>query len=72
MTNQPTTALADALRVRRTQQQMTQAQLAELLGVTQSAVAQWERGTVTPGLSRLRDLADALEVAPAALLELVP
>lgn len=72
MPNQPTVTLSSTLRERRTVKELTQAELADRLGVTQSAVAQWERGRVTPSATRLRDLADVLEVAPAELLELLP
>lgn len=75
MPNHTTTsggALASALREQRTLHHLTQAQLADRLGVTQSAVAQWEAGTVTPTASRLRAIAHALEVPTADLFELVP
>lgn len=71
-TEPPGSALADALREQRNLHKLTQAQLADRLGVTQSAVAQWEAGTVTPTVARLRAIAHALEVPTADLFELVP
>lgn len=39
---------------------LTQADLAQKIGVTQSLVAMWERGAVLPSAARLPELADAL------------
>lgn len=44
----------------------TQADLAELVGVTRSAVAQWEAGANEPPLSRLRKLLKLRDAVPHA------
>lgn len=36
---------------------LTQAELSELLGVSTSCVAQWENGTRTPNIRKLQELA---------------
>lgn len=46
---------------------LTQRQLADLLGVTQSAVARWESGECEPALRHRRKIAAALEISPAIL-----
>lgn len=48
------------LKALRQKQHMTQTELAEKLGVTQSVVAMWEREASMPNASRLPALADAL------------
>jgi transcriptional regulator with XRE-family HTH domain len=48
---------------------MTQAQLAEALGVTPQAVSKWEKGTGFPDLSAICPLADALGTTTDELLE---
>lgn len=67
----PGNPLASALKEQRNRHGLTQAQLADRLGVTQSAVAQWEAGSVTPTVARLRAIAHTLEVPTAELVELV-
>lgn len=47
---------------------MTQAGLAELLGVDKTAVSHWETGASRPDLSRVMAVADALGVSIADLL----
>ena len=39
---------------------LTQAQLAEKVGVSQATVSEWERGDYLPGAQKLPALADAL------------
>ena len=39
---------------------ITQEEFAELMGVTQGAVSQWENGTVTPSSKKLPKIAEAL------------
>lgn len=46
---------------------MTQAQLAERAGLSRDYVARLEQGRVTPGLMRLWEIADALEIPLADL-----
>lgn len=47
---------------------MTQVQLAERLDVDQSRIAELERGKGNPTMDTLDQIADALDVSPAALL----
>ncbi len=47
---------------------MTQAELAEMVGVTQKAVSHWEVGRVTPSLLNLMRVAEVLGVPASALL----
>lgn len=47
---------------------LTQAALAERLGVEQPTVQRWEKGTREPDLGQLMRLADELDVEPGALL----
>lgn len=47
---------------------MTQVQLAKMLEVDQSRIAELERGKGNPTMDTLDDIADALDVSPAALL----
>lgn len=48
---------------------LTQAQVADRLGVGQEAISRLERGAVMPTLVRLAQLADILSVPIAALLD---
>ena len=56
------------VRKRRTELQLTQAELAERLGTTQPFVAQLESGTSIPRLDNLAKIAESLETTPGALL----
>lgn len=49
-----------AIAVRRQQRQLTQAELAEAIGVEQETISRFERGATLPPLGRLSDIADAL------------
>lgn len=40
---------------------LNQSQAARVLGVSQPAISQWEAGTITPSLSRLREIAEAYD-----------
>lgn len=59
-----------ARRIRETREKLglSQAQLAERLGRTQTAVSLWESGRRTPGLDDLIEIADALGVDVTTLL----
>lgn len=46
----------------------TQAELAEKIGVTQSTVAQWEKGKTLPTGSKLAKVADVLGITVDELL----
>ena len=54
-----------AVRERR---RVSQAQLAERLGVSKMAVSHWERGQQVPSVARLIELCAALECTPNDLL----
>lgn len=47
---------------------MTQAQLAEALGVTFASVSKWERGVATPELNLIAEMADLFEVSIDVLI----
>jgi len=49
---------------------LSQAKLAEMIGVEQPTVQRWESGKRTPDLGQLGDLADALGIDPGALFKL--
>lgn len=62
-------SFGDRLRFARRARNWGQPQLAQAAGVSQSAVAKWERGEVKePRLDQLQRLATALETTPAYLL----
>lgn len=52
----------------REERKMTQAQLAEKLGVSDKAVSKWETGRGFPDISLLESLSGALRVSPIELL----
>jgi transcriptional regulator with XRE-family HTH domain len=54
---------ADQLKHLRTQRQLTQTRLAELLGVSPRVYNRWERATATPHLDTLVQLAEILQVS---------
>jgi transcriptional regulator with XRE-family HTH domain len=58
----------DAIRIAREVQHLTQAELAERTGLTQSTLSNLEKGRVRLGADRAERLARALEVHPAVLL----
>jgi len=47
---------------KRREKNITQGQLADIVGVTHQAVSKWERGESMPELSKLSDLSNALDV----------
>lgn len=49
-----------AIAVRRLHRQLTQAELAEAIGVEQETISRFERGATLPPLGRLSEIADAL------------
>lgn len=55
--------MKDKIRTAREKNHLTQEELARKLGVTQSAVAQWEAGITTPKLPTLVSLAETLNVS---------
>ena len=60
---------AFAMRRNRVATGLTQQQLADIIGVSQGAVAGWENGTRTPSPSRLRSIARVCEVSLEQLLK---
>ncbi len=60
--------LAENIRAFRRQRSLTQAQLAEALGVTVGAVYKWENGLSQPELDMLVALADFFDASVDALL----
>ncbi len=63
---------AENLRRLRTEKGMTQAALAELLGVSDRAVSRWERGAACPDITLLCRLALTLDATTDALLGVDP
>jgi transcriptional regulator with XRE-family HTH domain len=61
-----------ALRRHRRCANLTQEQLALLIGAHRSQVAAWESGAVPPRAATLRRLAEALHITPAELLTTRP
>jgi transcriptional regulator with XRE-family HTH domain len=57
-----------AIAVRRQKNRITQAELAELIGVEQETISRFERGATLPPLGRLSDIADALKCPMESLL----
>ena len=62
-------AISDKIKEHRTKCGMTQAQLAEILGVTPQAISKWEKGIGSPDLSAICPLADALKITTDDLLD---
>ena len=62
-------AISDKIKEYRIKRGLTQAQLAEQLGVTPQAISKWEKGTGYPDLSAICPLADALNITTDELLE---
>jgi transcriptional regulator with XRE-family HTH domain len=60
--------LGAKIRAARRKAGLTQASLAELMGVRQSSISQWERGHTRPSLEHLVPLAAALGVSLDGLL----
>lgn len=60
--------LAKNLAQRRSALSITQAQLAERLGVSSETVARFERGVYSPSLQKLEALAEALRIPASELI----
>lgn len=60
--------LAEKIRDGRDRLGMTQAELAQKLGLTYSAVSQWEKGRAVPRMKVLHQLADLFDVPVSELL----
>ena len=61
--------LSQTIRELRTQKEISQATLASVLGVTQQAVAKWERDKAEPDSSTLKQLAKYFNVSIDYLLD---
>jgi transcriptional regulator with XRE-family HTH domain len=59
-------SLSDLIRASRKRQGLTQVQLAELMGVNKSAVAQWEGGTTDPSVDNMPRLREVLKIDRSA------
>lgn len=64
--------IGDAVRDGRLRHMMTQAALAERLGMTPTTIAQWERGFARPSLETRMDLAELLAIPFDQLLPEAP
>lgn len=62
-------SLGERIRLARKRKKLSQTKLAELVGVSQATVADWERGETMPGRHRIPKLSEVLQVA-AEWLEL--
>lgn len=60
--------LADNIRKLRTDADLTQAKLAEMVGVTRATVTQWETGWSQPRMGAIEKLADVFGVSLATLV----
>ena len=48
----------------RDQKQMTQLDIAKILGISRAAIAQWENETTSPSISTVTEVAKLLETTP--------
>jgi transcriptional regulator with XRE-family HTH domain len=60
---------SDRIAALRKKQGLTQARLAEMVGVEQPTVQRWETGKREPDFEALTNLADALGVEPGAFFD---
>jgi transcriptional regulator with XRE-family HTH domain len=58
----------EKIKAFREKAEMSQRDLAQAVGTSQAAVAQWETGATQPTLDNLRKVADVLGVSPGDLL----
>ena len=63
-----TTMIGKKIKQTRIDQNMTQMQLADAMGVSYQAVSNWERGNSMPDISKLADLCAALHISVNELL----
>lgn len=63
-----TMAIAARIKQARIDKNMTQMQLADIMGVSYQAVSNWERGNSMPDISKLGDLCSALDLTVNDLL----
>lgn len=58
----------EIIRVMREKLQLSQGDLAEIVGVNRSTVSKWERGILTPRTKKIPKLATALKCSVGELL----
>lgn len=69
---QLTRAIGENVRKRRVERDMTQVELAEAIGVAQSYVSALEAGKLSPRVATMAKLAEALDMLPSQLLDVMP
>lgn len=53
----------------RQERNLTQKDLAKIIGVTDRTISKWEKGTTVPDLYQLRNICNELEISPSLLLK---
>lgn len=61
-----------AIAVRRKAKGLTQAQVAEIMGVEKETISRMENGVISPTLPRLQQIAEILECSPSDLFRTGP
>ena len=56
------------IKAARTEKNMTQLELADILGVSYQAVSNWERGNTMPDITKLPEISKTLEIEISTLL----
>ena len=56
------------IKAARTEKNMTQLELADILGVSYQAVSNWERGNTMPDIAKLPEISKALDIEIASIL----
>ena len=56
------------IRIKRTEKNLSQKDLAEMLFVTEGAVSKWERGVSYPDITLISDICRALEISEHELI----
>lgn len=64
-------SIGEKIKELRKEQNMTQAQLTEKLGVTYQAVSKWENGTSSPDISLIPDITRSFSISADVLFDLV-
>lgn len=57
------------IRIERTKRNLTQKQLADVTGISESTIRHYELGNAIPTITQLKKIADALNISEYALLE---
>lgn len=61
--------IGNRIRQYREKKKLTQKQLADLIGVSNSRVSNWEKGINRPDADIIADICRALDVSPSVLLD---